>query len=975
MVSVPSVTRIATRVFALGSILPLALTACGDDDKGNVKNAVHTALAPTEIDPGGLSAITCSTDKSSKKIKPTDFTARVVAESALFGDAAVTGAAPELKVGGTRSGTYRVFCELPKLQLADEVGALLTIKAGTIQKTRPVFGQNPVQAGQYTTAQCVGVDQYNNEVPLLDATWDAPANLQIANGQAMSQIAGDYQVSCGVGTTPRDTVTLVVTPTLPMRVELSATPAQAGYQPGSVVTLYWTVYDRYDNVIPDADGTLTAPTSPAPAVLDADDHKFRLDDEGVYRFHVTLAPPLDAMGDDLDLLVDGTAPVVTITYPPRGATLSDADSGGGPVVVRGRVTDAGGIDTLSIAGKAVPLESDGTFSWPVESVWGLNIIDVIAVDKAGNAGDASPTYAFSDGWLSFEDTDARGLQHEDGIVVLLGQNFFDDGVHDHAKLDDLATVVETVLGDLDIQTPISQALSGVNQVIPLVNQSMQVDLFDGQWLDLTFVGDLTITLKAADTTDIGPTAVTIDSRDGGLDFDMVVGTDSQPAIAVDLVFEVKMQFDVLASTCNQFLCIPLTDGQAYAKANVTSHLAMGDFDIFMAADMAKTWHNPMQLAISELTSTVGNFDLQPIQDITLTLSITGIQGLVNTQYTIALSDWIDLGQLFAGILNPIANTAGQVLPGLLNPLIQSLMGPVLSGLFDLLVLDTTLPIPSFFGGDPIDLGFSTELATVDFTDDGGMISLATGLHTDKGIDLEALGADGDLHEEDPEGAILRGDCLGTSTDDLQWGWDPSIGFGVRTDVLNSAFYAAWWSGGLNGPLDLASLGAGDLPVNIQNLAIEMEWLLPPIVDDCSKAGIQAQIGDLFLVLSGDLLGTSVEVGFYVDMMLDVDFVSSTAPDAKGLSLRFGDITDSDVEIAYLDDGGLGGSFDLATLIENLPEILGGFISGREFGPFELPSMDLGQTIPGLPPGTTLGIGQLGVSTQAGYAVIGGDLGD
>lgn len=958
---------VATR-FAVTSLalIPL-LAACGGDKKGSLFEGLRTTIDPTQITPGATAAILCTTDKASKKLKPEDFTARVTPVGALFGDAAVSGTNPGMTVTGTRAGTYRVQCEIPRLEAIDDVGAILTINPGQVVKTRPSFGQTTITAGTVTTATCVGVDQWNNEVPLLGPTWEVPPGLSVANGQASSDTVGSYVVTCGVADSQREPVTLNVIAGQAAKVELKATPDLPGYFPGAVVTLAWQVYDRFDNVLADATGTLTAP--PAAALIDEATHKYRLPTEGIYRFSVTLDGAFQGLRDDLDLIVDATPPTVVVDYPPRGATLNSTD---GPVVVRGSVMDAGGLDSLSIDGDVVPVEN-GRFTHTFDSKWGVNTIDVVAIDKAGNIGGASPVFGFSDGWLSFEDQDARGLQHDDGIIALLGQNFFDDGVHNHNVLNDLATIIEVLLGDLDIQTPISNALSGVNRVIPLVNQTMTIDLFDGQWLDLTLVGDLTIELAAAETTDIGPTSVVIDSRDGGLDFDMIVGTNTQPAIAVDIVFEVKLQFDVYAETCNQFFCVPVTTGTAYAQGLVDSHLAMGDFDVFMAAEMAKQPGQPMQLSISELTSVVGDFDLRPINDLVLNLGIV-IPNVLNTTYTVALSDFIDLGALFAGILNPLANTASALVPQLLNPVIQSLIGPVLSGLFDLLVIDTTLPIPSLFGGVEIDLGFYTELATVLFKDDGGKIGLATGLYAEKGIDLPALGYEGDAHEEDPAGAIMRGTCLGTSTDVLQWGWDPSVGFGIRTDVINAAFYAAWWSGGLNGPLDVAALAGDSLPID--GLALEMEWLMPPVLDDCSKAGIQAQIGDLFLVLTGNLGGSDIEVGIYVDLNLDVFFVSNDGSDGgpKGLSIEFGALTESDVEIAYLDDGALGDSLDVASIIENLPSILGSYITGQQFGPFELPSMDLGTVVPGLPQGTTLGLGNLQVTPQAGYAIIGGDLG-
>ncbi|MBL8787248.1 MAG: hypothetical protein JNJ59_20250 [Deltaproteobacteria bacterium] len=956
----------------------LALGACGGSKlDGSLYEGLHTVIDPDTIAPTGTAAVRCSVDRGGDWLAPGDFTARMEAVTGREGGAALAGQHPALTVSGTGAGTYRVFCEIPKYGATDPDGALLTIKAGPTLKTRPVFGKNPIQAGTTTSVQCVGVDAWDNETPLADAQFSTPADVTIAGGQITSTVAGTYPITCGLGDTPRESKDFTVIPGDLVRVELVANPSRAGYQPNASITLDWTAYDAYGNGVEDLPGTLTAPVNPVGVVaVDAAIYKYRLTQEGIFRFSVVLDAPWANLRDDLDVLVDGTAPVIEITYPPRGATIDVADNGGGPVVVTGRIIDQGGVEALSINGRQVQVDASGRFSQSVESRWGVNYLTIVAADKAENTTRTSPSYGYSDGWTSFENADARGLQMPDGLVVLLGQDFFDDGTHT-LPIDDIATLLETVLKSLDIRTPITQALSGANQVIPLVNQTQRVDIIPNvSWADLTYVGNLTITLEAAQTTGVGPTRVDIDSRTGGLDFDMVIGTETVPAFGIDLTFDVTLRFDVQTQLCSFLGCIAAPTGTALGQVLVTSHLALGDLDIHIKTDIDKDYRQPMHIEMTELTSTIGDFQLEPIRDVVLNVSVSGIQGVQPFNFSLPLSDFIDLGALFGGLLNPIGNAIGSVLPQLINPVVQSLVGPVLAGVFDLFVLDTSIPIPNLLGGAPVDLDFSTELSTVDFTDDGGTIGLATGIYTEKGIDLPSLGKPGDPHEENPNGAIVRGDCLGLSTAELAWGWNPSVGFGVRTDVINAGFFAAWWSGGLNAPLDLSALGGGGIPIPIDGLAIDMEWLLPPMLNDCSKSGLEVQVGDLYVHLTGEALGFPVEVEMYVDMAIGVGFVSHDGADggARGLSLRFGNIVNSDIEIASLNDGGLGELFDLAAILQALPTLLGSFITGQEFGPFELPATDLSTIVPTLPAGTTFGLGNLSVTSQSGYAVIGGDLG-
>lgn len=960
----------ASRAASLSAVVLLA--ACGSELDGSLYDGLTTELEPATLTAGDTGLVLCSVSRGDKWIADGDYSARVTPETGLEGGATLAG----LSITGTRTGTYRVQCEIAKYTAVDPEGAILTVVAGEAVATRPSFATNPVEAGTFTSGECVEVDAFGNETAIANPTWTLPPGLTQNGNEFTSEVAGSYPVICSDPMRPalaKTAVDLRVIPGPAVRVELFATPERIGYAPGAVVTLDWLGYDRLDNAIDGLPGVLTAPTTPRITETDAALHKFRLEEEGIYTFSVRLDEPLSHLNDTLDLLVDVTPPELIIEFPPRGATLDATD---GPVVVRGRVIDAFGANKVMINGREAALGQDGRFTFQADSRWGLNVLDISASDRAGNTTAKSPTYAYSDGWTSFVDQNAQGLQRPDGLIVLLGQNFFDDGVHDPQQLDDLATLFETLFSTIDLRTVLGSALSGVGQTIPLIDQTSRTDIIpDISWVNTTLRGNFVISLEAAESTGIARPWVGIDSRDGGIDFDITFGDGETPAVAVDLVFRLALEFEVLSEGCSPFGCLANPTGTAIGEVLVTSRLAMGEFDVTMAVDMDKTFQQPMNLEISELTSQFGAFDIQPIEDVTLNVEVGGIPGIPNQTFSFPLSSIIDLGALTGGLLNPIADAAGDILPALVNPLIADFVGPVFSGLFDLLVIDTVLPIPNLLGGPELELGFYTELSTVDFTDDGGTVGLSTGLHSEFGIDLPSLGREGDLHEEDPLGAIVRNDCLGASESELAWEWDPSVGIGVKTDVLNAAFFAAWWTGLLNAPLDLSALGGGGLPIPIDNLQIELEWLVPPMLNDCAKGPMKVQIGDLYVRLTGTAIAFPIEVEMYTDLSLAVEFVSYDGAEggASGLSLRFGAITDSDVEIAYLDDGGLGSLFDVRVILENLPDLIGGFISGQEFGPFELPATDLSGIIPGIPAGTSLGLGNLQVRPEAGYAILGGDL--
>ena len=138
-------------------------------------------------------------------------------------------------------------------------------------------------------------------------------------------------------------------------------------------------------------------------------------------------------------------PTITITYPPRGASID-----GDPVVtVTGTVTSkAGEIDSFTINGEDVALGEDGDFAHPMTSIQGMNMIVAEATDAAGGQGRTTPAYYFSTVWYQPDVAEPAAGMVPDGIMAFLGPEVWDD--NDTSDVDDLATIMTFYLDGLDL---------------------------------------------------------------------------------------------------------------------------------------------------------------------------------------------------------------------------------------------------------------------------------------------------------------------------------------------------------------------------------------------------------------------------------------------------------------------------------------------------------------------------------------------
>ena len=913
----------------------LACGGGGTRSPGGPEFEVDTLLSASEVQAGGTVEVTCVV-RETATAKTADRPTAVEVSPAQ--GVAVQGST----LTATQVGTYSVACRIPDADIVDATPATLEVQPGPPVRVQAHADPNPVKAGGESTVACVVTDAFGNEVVSAQTQVDPVENLKIQDHRVWASRAGTYPITCSVGGTPgaeKVPDSLVVQPADPSRVALIVKPEYKAYAIGDEITLSYQVFDAFDNDVNGIGAAFSAPQPPAVEMLAAD--RFRFGEEGLHEFRVTLVPPWDAVTDSRMLLCDQSPPVITILFPDRGQTFADDPK----IVVRGTVTDTAGVATVSVNGQSVSISENGEFEYSMMSRHGLNGIVVQASDPFGHAARATRGYYYSTKYLPVSDgAKLADLVIPEAAMVFAAQKALDDGDHDPSHLNDIATIVEVLLGGLDIPSLVG-GLGPFHFTLPgVVNATLPIPS-----VEPGLKGDLGIDVAVADLG-LGSPRLGLRTRDGGLD-----ATISFSPVEVGLVFTLTL--DTYLSVHN-----PL-DGKDYTlpvlapSTSTTSHLTIGTLALELSLDIEKQPGQPIQVHGKTVNVTLSDIQMDPLTGLVVDLGTIEFFG-----QKIALGKY-DLSSLVGGlndlianyVLDPLVNFITQPLIDLLEPLVTGLIGDVLEQVFGLFAIEQTIEIPPLLGGQPIPLDLKVDLSSVTFKDDGARLGLNLGTHTKKGV------------QRDPLGSILRDGCLRADPDPplFEFEPDPSLQGGVRYDFANEALFMVWWTGLLSGPLDLSGLlgDMGNLPIS--NLEVTPNLLLPPILDDCNPDGsTHLQIGDAYLDLTFQLLNADQHLGVW----LQADIAARIVGSGNQIGLKLESVEYLETEMYDL-GGNMG---DLMGMVEGLIPALLGQVEGQEFL-FPIPPVDLGGLIPGLPAGASLQVGNLSSRSAHGVLVIGGDL--
>lgn len=919
------------RCLALVMVGALSTAACSDATEGGEQGALHggitvsTTLEVTVAPIGAPVTVSCAVIDGSGNVLDMATEFSFTPEDGLDRGEGTS-------VIGNTVGSYEIVCAVPNLGLSDLLGATLTITDAVPARVTTSLSPEIVKIGETSEATCVVTDDEGTEISLPTHV-TATEDVSVDGHQVSSGVTGAHTVTChatGFSTITEEGATLMVISGDPVAVELRVKPEKTVYKVGHQLTFSWVGLDAEGNEIPDLPGTLDLAVEGFSAI-DVASNKYKAVKEGLYPVTVKLHAPYDALTDERTIIVDGTSPEIIITFPERGATLQGS---GEAITILGTVTESvGSITSFVINGQAVGIGEDGSFSAEMTPEWGVNVIQVYAEDSNGNQGKLTPSYQYSSGYTSFVETNAEGVKVGDGMEIMLGQTFLDDGVHDPTDIDDAATLLEVVLSELDLESVINSSLSGLSGSQPLADIGP---------LAATFL----YTVQVVPPTDVGVTKVMLDSVLGGIAFEIEIGDATGPGLDITFNVQGKIDLEALGFPVGEVV-LNLNTGITVQKMKIAGTLMM---DMPTGGDLSADLEN--------LTLELEGIELDPIEDVWVDINVS-IPFVITYSNQLWLSDIIDLNTLTDTILDPLVDTVKDVVLAVLEPTLDAFAGDIMAAVLNSFGISDTLELPNFLNpsAPPVEVQYYTDLTSAHFDDPGAELGLSIGFFTEKGIDREVLGA------------IQRNSCLESFPEEFTYDWKHELAMALKTDALNSLFFAIWWSGLLEGPLDIAELAGGGLPIPVGDLGMNMKLLSAPVINDCGKAaGVEIQVGDMFLDFSGSLLGIQLDADAYVDLTLLAVF--KTSP--EGFFIEVGDLKDFDIEVVGV--GPNADYEDVKSLLEDeLPNILGTFLVGQEFGPIALPTIDLGEIVPGVPGGSVLEFQDLEITKSSGYVVIEGEL--
>jgi hypothetical protein len=439
------VRRIASR----GWLVLLALAACGDDEQAfdpTLAVGVETQVSPTSITAGEHTTVACV--RVNGRGEPL--------AGGTFGmtlDPSTGAVAQGMDLMVTAAGTRQVACVDIELNLRDATPVPLEVRPGPAATTALTLTPSQILAGDTAAVTCVARDAYGNTTEAALSLIVTPNASVVVGGLASvsATTAGQYEVMCSSTAVPveaRQHATLTVTPAARAALGLALSPVQPAYGTGQPITVKGYGIDRFGNRI-EGEIPVTAIDATPPGhhrvsgdLLD----KVRFDLEGKYTISAqsTDDPPLTATAP---VVVDITPPVLVIKSPERGLVTRDLTE----VTVSGTVTDnLGEIASLRIGDIPVTVPREGgNFSARIPLAYGVNLLDIHAADPYGLETMATRAVEKSTEYHAMEARDFATDGITNGVALVLTQEIFDDLDHNEPTRDDLSSLFEFIIANID----------------------------------------------------------------------------------------------------------------------------------------------------------------------------------------------------------------------------------------------------------------------------------------------------------------------------------------------------------------------------------------------------------------------------------------------------------------------------------------------------------------------------------------------
>jgi hypothetical protein len=965
---------------------------------------VDTTVDPATLVAGATANVTCSavdSDGTAIDVSTTTFSFTVTPSDGVTieGDA----------VTFTMAGTHEVACVVG--EVTDETPAAVEVAAGNAETvTEIVLDPSTVAAGEASSVFCTIMDANGNTVdanPTIvapglsncaaDAT-ESDACVHQTERWVRYTTVGVYDISCTVPDGESKSAPLTVTMAAEKTLVLIFTPEADRYDVGQGITVTGALKDAFGNTEEVELVSLQANLVDAVPGFDssslyniAGDETtdiFLFQADGNYEIYGQMVgdSTVEATGV---AHVDSFGPVISLTAPAGagaegvivdGEAISAYDGRGEIVVgdsvveISGTVSDTpGGLDDeaglmIYINGVPAPagifeVDSEkGTFyGEAVPLVYGINHITVESSDIHGHMSSWTIAILWSSEYYALNPPSVEADSISDALTMHISQNLLDDGVHDHTKLDDLATIAEVILAGTDVAKALDPSISFWNTTLDLDIFGYTLP-FDFAIKPGTFVlddpkvsmqlgdGTLTVSLEATNV-DIGISLV------GDTSLEIPLGTLTGTGETEGVI-----SFETLTIASTLVLGIDEATGELTASA--TSNTL--EFD-----------------GIS------GEFD-----DLVFAYSSDGLATVALQQLGFAASGSIpvpldDLNNELIGLFDTVQEL--EPLVALVAPLLVEYLIPnLLNSVASTMKVDQTLDFPPLVDADGVtgmSMDLDVTLTEVTCTPDYLLLS---------GSGLVAA-TEYEAPRNDSPGSIDFKGCEEPQLVTLD-GVDAKLG--LHDDFFNQLLYGVWAGRLLD--FDLDSVGAGQLmesvgdgiPLDIGLAGLSLEPLLPFVFNGCGDE-LKLQIGDLYVGAILGVLGKESEFGVWIngniivaveasqnfmcsegdtdnqDDCEDAGYVWLATETSLGLSVAGYD----DLAIDVIVNTGLmeGDDDSLKSLLGDqiMPLLFDQVLS--EAGNFALPQLDLSSFGESIPEGTALKLNVGSVGHESAYTAIDGGL--
>ncbi len=422
-------------------------------------------------------------------------------------------------------GDYQIACIVDGQ--ADKTPALLHVHEDVPVHLFTLLDPPEMGAGGASGVTCVANDAYGNPVINFPMSVDHDADVKLTGLYLTSTKAGGHTIKCTPETgDPANfqlhPATLMIDPGPPAVLQVQTVPAKQVYADSDKVQFLSVVKDAYDNVIPTATVTLSV-TDPATGykIKDPQTVQFNVDAKYMVHLQVDQAPDI---AKDVQIIVDGTPPSLTIDYPNWGDTITGKPS----VQVTGTTADGtSGVANLvltpnwdanaqkkPVLGAIDPDTGLSAWASQVPARHGLNTAEVVATDLGGQTTKATRGYYYSGQYYPTDGAHPKDAPVKDGIQIFLGKDFIDDGVHDYNNPNDLATIIEMVLAGMDLNAllPPSINTSGIEVKISNVSikkPTVSLEPVAGGIKMHIWINDFYADIAVKTTQSIGPISITV----------------------------------------------------------------------------------------------------------------------------------------------------------------------------------------------------------------------------------------------------------------------------------------------------------------------------------------------------------------------------------------------------------------------------------------------------------------------------------